>query len=904
MTHRALHAIALLVAVVSSAHAWGHPVGSARPSQDKPTPEAVTAAPEAIRVEPSPLVERVIGDELTTPAQRQRMRLFHGKWDEVDAEELPVALRAEWALLRGELDAAVWADEDTPPLLEAEAAWRRQRDLPRVLTLLDRAADEADGVEARVRLMRGRTHLLRGRYDAALEAVLPLRELLETTTLDSAAELTAAAQGVALLARLEGTPSRDHHLAMSLLARARELDPLHWPAMVAEADLLLSKGNREDAHAALMQAASLNPRSAEAWYGLGRMAVESFNFDAAAAAQAKLDAINPDHRLARDLRLITLIQQRDTDGARSLVDELEADGRYATHRRMQALFAAVSGLAYRQDAMRDRLDAIDAMADGAAGAGAIPGSIPGAGALPGAGAAEPYFVVGEALSFARQYDVAEALLREAVDREPNWPEPRVALGLLLMQAGDLPAARETLTHAARLDPFHVRAANQLRLVEELLDHYVTLETDHFVIRCAPGIDEVLARDMAASLDAMHAEVAGDFAHRPGVKTQIDLLPDENRFAVRITGMPDIWTIAAATGDVIAMTPPRSGARQRGAFDWPVVLRHEYTHTVTLAATGNRIPHWFTEACAVWQEPNPRSDSRCRLLADALHTDRLFALDEINWGFIRPEKPADRALAYAQAEWMLEYLLETHGREAMIALLDRHAAGVPNVRAMEEVTGESAAGFMSSFRAWARGQVEAWGLRPSPAAEAIESLKRESNPAARNAALDELLQKHPDDPAVLRLAAERAVAGDDADAARALLERYAEAVPVDPWPHRELVRLSEANGEAASPAMVASLTFLDEREASHGRWAAALANLHHRSGDLGAASRFAERALHREPYNPSYRELAATVALQAGDLKRSLHHLEAMPLLEPGVELHQRRLEALRRKMGAGAGGEG
>ena len=39
----------------------------------------------------------------------------------------------------------------------------------------------------------------------------------------------------------------------------------------------------------------------------------------------------------------------------------------------------------------------------------------------------------------------------------------------------------------------------------------------------------------------------------------------------------------------------------GTFNWAQVLRHEYTHTVTLGATDNRIAHWMTEGLAVLEE---------------------------------------------------------------------------------------------------------------------------------------------------------------------------------------------------------------------------------------------------------------------------------------------------------------
>ena len=105
-----------------------------------------------------------------------------------------------------------------------------------------------------------------------------------------------------------------------------------------------------------------------------------------------------------------------------------------------------------------------------------------------------------------------------------------------------------------------------------------------------------------------------------------MFPSHEQFGVRTTGLPWIGTVGACTGNVIAMDVPRGGpgegADLMGNFDWARVLRHEYTHTVTLALTNNRIPHWLTEAAACNQEQAPRDWDNCQLLAS---TSRATAL---------------------------------------------------------------------------------------------------------------------------------------------------------------------------------------------------------------------------------------------------------------------------------------
>ncbi len=498
----------------------------------------------------------------------------------------------------------------------------------------------------------------------------------------------------------------------------------------------------------------------------------------------------------------------------------------------------------------------------------------------------------------RQYQEGEDMLRRAILLQPNWSAPHTELGLVLMQAGDEEAAREELVIATRLDPFNQRAANDLKLLKEL-SRYRHIETPHFVISYSvpkegPAIDEVLARDMPPVLERIYRDITDIYQHRPTQKTHIQIMPDDKAFAVRITGMPWIWTIGACTGNVIAITPPRSGQDQKGPYDWPRVIRHEFTHTVTLDQTANRIPHWFTEACAVSQEPGGGRDyDTCRMLALAIQENKLFAIDQINWAFIRPKTPRDRPLAYAQAEWMLEYITTTYSHDAILKMLDLYRQGVGDEQAIDQVTGGNAASFMAGFKSWGREQINRWGLTPQPADPAIASVLIGGRPDPEKLAA--ALAKHPKDPDLLQAAAEQAIAHDDPTAAYEAVIRYASARPVDPWSDRASVALATHSGHAAEA--VGALLELDQTEQTTGDWARQLAQIYRAQGQLDQASAAAERALQREPYNASLRELAATIDLQCKDLPGAAMQIEDMTILEPTRAANFTRLAAIYDRLG-------
>jgi len=203
----------------------------------------------------------------------------------------------------------------------------------------------------------------------------------------------------------------------------------------------------------------------------------------------------------------------------------------------------------------------------------------------------------------RQYPRAIEKYKVAVERAPWWTAALNGLGLLYTQSGDEDKARQALEQAHQLDPFNLRTTNYLALLDKM-DKFARKETPHFVVIYDPRTDSVIPEYFTDYLESVQNEVCSAFAFTPEVKTYIEVFPTHEAFSVRTTGSTWLPTVGASTGRVIALVAPREGKSTLGTFDWSRVLRHEYTHTVTLGATDNRIAHWFTEGLAVWEEHSP------------------------------------------------------------------------------------------------------------------------------------------------------------------------------------------------------------------------------------------------------------------------------------------------------------
>ncbi len=874
-------ALGLGVAVVLSGAGWAAPPELASAPE---TPQAVTRAIEA---------------EFLTPEERRELRLKHGLWEAEDLED--VSTRARAALVRGKPHDESLNDERVSGLLRAEARLALGK-LDEALTLL------VGDASIRGRRLKGEALHALGRDREALAAFDELASGLVGGKTQDAGEVVDGVRGLLARAVLRGpgdggsSPENgaDFKGMMSMLATAREkLDKLSPEVPLAEAALLCSKDNYSEALGALDEALALNPSHSGAWALLGRMMVDGFDFERAESIAARLNYLAADpgddeNAIASasiDAALILArarLRQSDPADAQKLLDIQLA--KHPEHRGLLALRAAASAAAYEFDDCEARLNAFDTLSPNSPLA---------------------YHEVGRTLSAARQYAPAAKYLNEAVRRAPFDAEPVIDLGLLEMQSGRNSEAMKALEAAAKLDSFNVRAANSLTLLRDLAG-FARIESEHFIVRYKPGEDEILAREMPAALERIFARVCGNgpggIDHTPAGKTVVELMPDHRFFSVRITGMPKLHTIAAATGPVIAMEAPREGAYHKvGAYDWQRVVQHEFTHTVTLSRTDNRLPHWFTEAGAVYLEDRPRDYRTVQLLTDAYDNDALFDFDEINLAFVRPKRPQDRPLAYAQGHWMYEYMIERFGPRTPLELMDLYAAGVKEPLAFEQVLKVSREVFLSEFKAWARTRLSAWGMRLPEGTPSVEELIQREGGVGEEATekkeptpemIAAWVEKYPEHPDALLLAIRASLAqsgGKPTPDLVASLEKYATLRPVDPLPHQLLTRYYlDTPGQDAGGA-IPHLAWLDEREQSSTSFAKELARLHAERKEWDAARRSSERAVGIAPYDAPTREFAATIALRAGAMEDAERHIRALTILEPTREVHAQRLEAIRRK---------
>jgi tetratricopeptide (TPR) repeat protein len=485
-----------------------------------------------------------------------------------------------------------------------------------------------------------------------------------------------------LLVGLAGSDNaRWHHLSDQYRAVLTDVyvDAIHsdkdfWPAEYQAGLLLLEKFNRGEALGAFDKALAINPHAAEVYAAKGKAALDKFEVsDAEQFAQRALQ-INPSFsralRLRADIRLLAgdiTSARRDLETARRVNPHDESTlGKLAA---CMLLLGEERSLASLTREVRQRDTKPSAF----------------------------YHELAGSLEARRRFDDAEKFYQQAIEFRPQLAASRNNLGLLYMRMGREAEAKETLLKAFEADEFNVLVSNTLKVLRHL-ETYETLKTAHFEIRFKSESDGRLVRYMLPYLEEIHAQLSASFGYQPSHPILIEIFNNHEKFSGRITSLPDLHTVGACTGRVMAMVSPHGEGIPK-PFNWLRVVRHELVHMFNLEETHFLVPHWFTEGLAVSFEGFPRPVQWNQLLLERVPAGELMSLDDIEQGFIKPRSPLDWHMAYCQSQLYVQYLRERHGEKTVGEMLQAFRDGLDTPAALSKVCHESKDAVESGYRAY-------------------------------------------------------------------------------------------------------------------------------------------------------------------------------------------------------------
>ena len=478
-------------------------------------------------------------------------------------------------------------------------------------------------------------------------------------------------------------------------------DKNYWWGDYYAGRLLLEKYNKAGAFKAFERALAINGQAAEVYAAKGQAALQRLDIKDAALLAEEALKINP--RLTEALRLQADVYlfsgqiaaaQKDLDKALEVNPREETTlARVAVCYRLQHKDADVALVVKKVEAFNPK-------------------------------PAVFYYELADRLDESKHYDEAAKYYELSIKCDPKLPWAQNGLGLLHMRLGQEDTARTILEKAFAADKFNVRVLNTLKVLDHL-EKYDTLKTEHFHLRYDPKHDKVLAGFMAKYLEDIYKELADKFQYRPMGPILIEVFNKHEMFSGRVVSLPDLHTIGACTGRMVAMVSPRDKSKVIAKpFNWVRVLRHELVHIFNLEQTKFQVPHWFTEGLAVANEGFPPPPSWHRLLAERVASGELLNLDNILLGFVRPRDPEEWQLAYLQSLLYVEYLNKTEGKAVLGQLLTAYADGLDTASALKQVCKIDKAAFEKGYLAFLGERVKETGVKTPPKAVNFKKLKED------------------------------------------------------------------------------------------------------------------------------------------------------------------------------------
>ncbi len=489
-------------------------------------------------------------------------------------------------------------------------------------------------------------HRQRGERTIAERIYAEIRASFQTEPRLNARDLYAIANATRQLGRSDPQLFKD---AVQLFDQASRANPSFVDAGIALGELLLEKYNNREALAVFEEVLEKNDRHPQALLGLAR----SQHFDySAEAMQTTLYALelNPNLVAARVFLARLLIELEQYAEAKIEVEQALAVNPVS----LEAL--AMLAVAYYFERDSTEFGRVEAQ---------VLSLNP--------GYANLYTLLADLAAQNRLYREARAFAERAVQLDPQSWQGYGLLGMNQLRLGQMQQGRASLERSFDGDPYNIWIKNTLQLADSFGD-YLQIDEGPFQI--------VLHRDEAALLgEYIHAlaqqayqQFRTRYQHVPDGSIRVELYPNHADFSVRTLGLAGVGLLGVSFGPVVAMDSP--AARERSAFNWGSTLWHELAHVFHLSMTDNRVPRWFSEGLAVYEEriarPGWGGDVDPEFLLAYLD-GRLLPVSRLNSGFVRPSYPEQVIHSYFQASLVFEFIEERWGldviRETLNAFRD-------------------------------------------------------------------------------------------------------------------------------------------------------------------------------------------------------------------------------------------
>lgn len=531
--------------------------------------------------------------------------------------------------------------------------------------------------------------------------------------------------------------------------RVRVAEPRHLEAALATAELALAKGDFEVASKTLLEAQKLDSGDPRIDYFLFQAFAPSDPSTASAALQRAL-ARCPNH-VPSLLALVdgAIDSERYDEAAKHIDRVLQINFHQPEAWAYLAVIAHLQGEYELERLMRAA--ALSTWQENP----------------------EVDHLIGRKLSRSYRFAQGAAYQQRALEFDPMHAAANFHLAEDWLRLGNEEAGWELARAVAKEDPYNVVAFNLINLYDRM-QNFATIQDEGILVRMEPREAELYGQEVLACLADARRVLCEKYDVDPAGPILVEIFTQQKDFAIRTFGLPGgDGFLGVCFGRVITANSPAS--QGESPSNWRSVLWHEFCHAVTLEKTKNRMPRWLSEGLSVYEERqrHPASgESMTPTYREMLLQESLTPVSRLSGAFLNPPSPTHLQFAYFQSSLVVEFLIQRHGFESLLKLLDALAEGLPINDALARTVGATDR-LDVEFVEYAKKLALAWGEQGD---WSRESLPEQMTP---NDWLD-WNRNHPDHVWGLTRLAEGLVAA----------ERYQEAIE----PLQSLVRLGVATGE--------------------------------------------------------------------------------------------------------------
>jgi tetratricopeptide (TPR) repeat protein len=304
-----------------------------------------------------------------------------------------------------------------------------------------------------------------------------------------------------------------------------------------------------------------------------------------------------------------------------------------------------------------------------------------------------------------EFQKAEALITKLA--KPSSTDDRFLRAQIAFHNHEYAKAKEIL---GKMDAkgFEKLAQN----TADLTAGFKTIESEHFILRYAPGKDEILPLYASEVLEKAYSAIGYDLGVALSAKVLVEFYPSWKNFmeasTLTETEVRTSGTIALCKFNRLLLTTPRAMLL---GYDWMDTLAHEFAHYLINRASNVLAPVWLHEGIAKYEEVRwrktegseiaPRSAA---LLRRRLKNDSLIPFEKLHPSIAKLPSQEDAELAFAQVFFFVKYLIEENGGSKNLkALLNTLGTGIDLPQAFTKVYGKTFAAMFPDWKTWLKKQ---------------------------------------------------------------------------------------------------------------------------------------------------------------------------------------------------------